>query len=144
MYFVNAPHLIKTCFQFTFTERADCAKHAFSVLSSCGFTLTVLQPRETQLLSVRSSASLTGVVSSEAAAVVHVHEVKYLHLNNTKSQGLLLGLLFGSCTSMLLEQMPRALQQAHGVGEHNTKCKHHPQSLLSLEQTAAAWESACS
>lgn len=58
MYFVNAPHLIKTCFQFTFTERADCAKHAFSVLSSCGFTLTALQPRETQLLSVRSSASL--------------------------------------------------------------------------------------
>lgn len=72
-----------------------------------------------------------------------MHEVKYLHLNNTKSQGLLLGLLFGSCTSMLVEQMPRALQQAHGVGEHNTKCKHHPQSLLSLEQTAVAWESTC-
>lgn len=68
MYFVNSPALIKTCFQFTLTEGAECAKHEFSVPSPCGFTLTAFQPRETQLLSVGFSASLTGDVSSEAAA----------------------------------------------------------------------------
>jgi len=49
---------------------------------------------------------------------VHTHQAKYLHLNITK--GFPLGLLFGSCTSVLPEQTPRALQQECGVGEHQT------------------------
>lgn len=63
-----------------------------------------------------------------------MHKVKYLRLN-IKSQGLPLGLLFGSCTSMLLEPMPRALQQAHGVGEHKTQRKHRPQRKLPADRS---------
>ena len=76
---------------------------------------------------------------------MHTHKMKYLHLNITKSQGLLLGLHFSSCTSMLLKQMPRALQQAHGVGEtQNQMQAPSPEKAasrqVSPEQTAAAWE----